>query len=334
LQHHLWLTSNAKTLLCLIPNREWRAVNMLVTTTVYFLASRELYRLTMSLRGMLLPDDLGACLRNLAGLAAALAGAWLCGGLVKGVAVRAVAEGGGPGDAAWPVLLLSCALGLGLFGWLVLGPRNDQAKHGGDTQRFLDHAKDTARRSGLYSLGVVAAVVVVASVYFSERPQDPTAPDASAAFDPRKAAASAAAAALAASHAVEPRVPGEMAQPLLGLCILAISLVMLGTYDSYFGLPMAALKLFGGGGRAAEVTYAAAYQPLLDSLGVGPGLPLSPGGSGGSPTLALVNGAQDGGAGSPLGGGKAATGKEAGGGDGDDDDRAPLLGEKGGDNED
>jgi len=56
LQHHLWLSSNAKTLLRLLPFEEWRACNMLCTTIVYFLASRELYRLTMALRGMLLPD--------------------------------------------------------------------------------------------------------------------------------------------------------------------------------------------------------------------------------------------------------------------------------------
>lgn len=83
LQHHLWLSSNAKTLLRLIPFEEWRvslkttsyplvprsithihycfdvqqACNLLVTTCFYFMASRELYRLTMSLRGMLLPDS-------------------------------------------------------------------------------------------------------------------------------------------------------------------------------------------------------------------------------------------------------------------------------------
>ena len=56
LQHHLWLSSNAKTLLRLLPFEEWRACNMLFTTVIYFLASRELYRLTMALRGMLLLD--------------------------------------------------------------------------------------------------------------------------------------------------------------------------------------------------------------------------------------------------------------------------------------
>ncbi|CAN0282309.1 unnamed protein product, partial [Discosporangium mesarthrocarpum] len=66
MQHHVWLTSNAKTLLVLVPGHP--KVNLLVTACGYVLISRELYRLTMSLRGMFLPDDVGACLRNLLGL--------------------------------------------------------------------------------------------------------------------------------------------------------------------------------------------------------------------------------------------------------------------------
>eukprot|EP00051_Salpingoeca_urceolata_P016158 m.213282 g.213282 ORF g.213282 m.213282 type:complete len:939 (-) comp18603_c2_seq1:36-2852(-) len=62
MQHHLWLTSNAKTLLVLVPG--YPRVNLLVVMVIYVLASKELYRLTMSLRGMLLPDDKVQCVRN------------------------------------------------------------------------------------------------------------------------------------------------------------------------------------------------------------------------------------------------------------------------------
>lgn len=48
LQHHVWLTSNAKTLLTLVPGHPW--VNFAITTVMFFLLAKELYRLTMTLR--------------------------------------------------------------------------------------------------------------------------------------------------------------------------------------------------------------------------------------------------------------------------------------------
>lgn len=48
LQHHIWLTSNAKTLLTLVPNYPW--VNFTLASILFYVVSKELYRLTMSLR--------------------------------------------------------------------------------------------------------------------------------------------------------------------------------------------------------------------------------------------------------------------------------------------
>lgn len=48
LQHHIWLTSNAKTLLTIVPNNPW--INFALATMLFFFVSKELYRLTMSLR--------------------------------------------------------------------------------------------------------------------------------------------------------------------------------------------------------------------------------------------------------------------------------------------
>lgn len=48
LQHHIWLTSNAKTLLTIIPNHPW--INFALATMLFFTVSKELYRITMSLR--------------------------------------------------------------------------------------------------------------------------------------------------------------------------------------------------------------------------------------------------------------------------------------------
>jgi len=41
-------------------------VNFVCVTVLYFSAARKLYKLTMSLRGMLLPDDVMLCYRNMA----------------------------------------------------------------------------------------------------------------------------------------------------------------------------------------------------------------------------------------------------------------------------
>lgn len=48
LQHHVWLTSNAKTLLTIVPGHPW--INFALATILFFTLSKELYRLTMSLR--------------------------------------------------------------------------------------------------------------------------------------------------------------------------------------------------------------------------------------------------------------------------------------------
>jgi hypothetical protein len=82
MQHHVWLTSNAKTLLTLVPGLP--KLNFLVCTCLYVSVSKEMYRLTMSLRGMLLPDSLAACLRNLAGLGGAIGVAYTAAAVVHG----------------------------------------------------------------------------------------------------------------------------------------------------------------------------------------------------------------------------------------------------------
>jgi len=66
MQHHIWLTSNAKSLLVLIPG--WHKCNTLVVTVLYFYISRRLYKLTLFLRGMHLPNDLTKCVQSLAGI--------------------------------------------------------------------------------------------------------------------------------------------------------------------------------------------------------------------------------------------------------------------------
>ena len=61
LQHHAWLSSNAKTLVVLVPG--WPQVNTLVVTTIYILLAQKLFRLTISLRARHIPNEPRACLR-------------------------------------------------------------------------------------------------------------------------------------------------------------------------------------------------------------------------------------------------------------------------------
>jgi hypothetical protein len=296
LQHHIWLTSNAKTLLRLIPQEDWRACNMLVTTCVYFVCSRELYRLTMSLRGMLLPDHSAKdCLRNLGGFFAVLAGSW-----AVGVAVR-LGVGASPAAAAPVVALLSLGGGVALASVLVTRLSYKSHSESDDESAedpLLEPAKpapgDKASSAGKEGAGsggadsahgvpphsvfvaggvksvtfkvacattvsVVLFTYLVMSLYFERHPAAHTLSAQAAAAAPAKAAT--------------PRQPGEMAQPLLGLGILVASLIMLASMDSYFGFPMLALKLFGGGGKDAQVGYDAAYGRLLSRLGLGAALP-------------------------------------------------------------
>jgi hypothetical protein len=72
MQHHIWLTSNAKSLLTLVPG--WPKVNFLLVSLIYVFLSRRLYQLTLFLRGMMLPDNRNACFKNLAGMGLVIGG--------------------------------------------------------------------------------------------------------------------------------------------------------------------------------------------------------------------------------------------------------------------
>mmetsp|Transcript_118197 Transcript_118197/g.176627 ORF Transcript_118197/g.176627 Transcript_118197/m.176627 type:complete len:1001 (-) Transcript_118197:34-3036(-) len=81
MQHHIWLTSNAKSLLTLVPG--WPKVNFLLVSLIYVLLSRRLYQLTLFLRGMVLPDNKNACLKNLFGMFVVLASFCLLGFMLE-----------------------------------------------------------------------------------------------------------------------------------------------------------------------------------------------------------------------------------------------------------
>jgi hypothetical protein len=58
----------------------------------------------------------------------------------------------------------------------------------------------------------------------------------------------------------------QMAQPLLGFGMLVISGIMLASMDSYFGIPMLALKLVGGTWIKASQNVSFLYAVLFPSI--------------------------------------------------------------------
>jgi hypothetical protein len=83
MQHHIWLTSNAKTILVFFPG--WPRVNLALVTYLYVILSRRLHSLTMHLRGMLLPNDRGACISSLVCMAFTLSGFYCAAFVLEGM---------------------------------------------------------------------------------------------------------------------------------------------------------------------------------------------------------------------------------------------------------
>jgi hypothetical protein len=72
MQHHIWLTSNSKTVLVFLPN--FPRSNMLLVTLFYVVICRKLHNLTIELRNALLPNDRKACMQSLLAIGLLIAG--------------------------------------------------------------------------------------------------------------------------------------------------------------------------------------------------------------------------------------------------------------------
>lgn len=70
LQHHFWLTSNAKSVLVFVPG--YSKTNFIFTTLFFMVCARTLFRASMALRAMLIPDNTRAALKYLAVMIAVL----------------------------------------------------------------------------------------------------------------------------------------------------------------------------------------------------------------------------------------------------------------------
>jgi len=81
LQHHVWLTSNAKTLLTLIPDLP--LINFMVVSFIFIQLAKRTYQLTMGLRGALFPDNFQRCVNSLSILTTVMAGFLFLGYILK-----------------------------------------------------------------------------------------------------------------------------------------------------------------------------------------------------------------------------------------------------------
>jgi hypothetical protein len=95
LQHHVWLTSNAKTVLVLVPG--YPKINLALVTGIYFMLAKRIYRATMTTRALLVPDDATDAAASLGWLGLLLAAAALLAWLLQLV------------QASWPLVLAATA---------------------------------------------------------------------------------------------------------------------------------------------------------------------------------------------------------------------------------
>ncbi|KAF4659042.1 hypothetical protein FOZ61_005046 [Perkinsus olseni] len=103
LQHHIWLTENAKKTLVLLPN--YPSCNLLLTTAIYVYLANRLFRVTVELRAILLPEkDTATCLKRLLVISAVLITAALLS--VVSAALEATA-----GQIGLTLLILAMAIG-------------------------------------------------------------------------------------------------------------------------------------------------------------------------------------------------------------------------------
>ncbi len=144
LQHHIWLTSNAKSLLTLIPG--WPKCNMLFVTALYFFVSRRAYSITMYLRGMLLPNDLGFCLRSLGAMATAIFCSFV-------IASMLLSSGGG--EVHFGSLVFVC-LFLGVIVDSILVQMIERSNHKNELETTVTSTPNSSRMRAVVAAFVVA----------------------------------------------------------------------------------------------------------------------------------------------------------------------------------
>jgi len=242
LQHHLWLTSNAKSLLTLIPGMP--VLNFVAVTVLYFAAARTLYKLTMTIRGMILPDDSQKCFQNVLGGAILVGVSFLC-----SAGLHAVNQ-----VSIWAIMVLIAAAGtLAVLGveWLLHTHGPEDALGDGP----LSQAGTLPPKKVLIEQ-ICCAVCTMLGFGLAMSLMSFNPANAATYLSPD----------LVCGPQKEPPLKDacSMAQPWLGLFILAISAVMLITRDSFCGIPTMVLYVC----ENVVISYDQVYAPLHAKIGV------------------------------------------------------------------
>mmetsp|Transcript_4981 Transcript_4981/g.9501 ORF Transcript_4981/g.9501 Transcript_4981/m.9501 type:complete len:661 (-) Transcript_4981:124-2106(-) len=137
MQHHVWLTSNAKTLLVIIPG--YPLCNFFFVSCVYLIISHRLFRLTVALRAMLIPNDLKKSLELLFTMVSTLAVYY---GLAKVLCLA--------GGYAAAVVTATVLLGIG--GYFLVG------------RIIKENSCESVRKPYLGISGLVGGIVIIAVV--------------------------------------------------------------------------------------------------------------------------------------------------------------------------
>jgi hypothetical protein len=258
LQHHIWLTSNAKTVLTIVPHSSF--VNFLVVGIIYMYVSHRLYRLTLRLRGMFLPNkDLRRCMIGLCVLSSMI----LC-GIVAALGFRAA------GLNNIFVVVLACAL-VSVFIVFYVLRRRDSARSDGRVVVI-----GTAITFVLAALAFAIVVINIQRHHNSISISDtlkinrknggvlsmlPSGNSGNIDItNPKKNTARH----LLSETLAHPEF-GILASPLFGAIALGAVLVMLVTMDSFLGLTSFSFGIFDGArtfGGSKAVSWEASYGPL------------------------------------------------------------------------
>ena len=251
LQHHVWLTSNAKTILTLVPHS--RLINFLVVASIYMFVSHRLYKLTMRLRGMILPNkDLRQCMISLCAVSSVILF-----GVIAALLYRTFEL-----DSFF-LVFSTCAV-VSVFLVFYVLRRRDSARSDG---RVV-----VIGTAITFILVALAVTIVVISI---QKMQHPTISNTLSMMSSNAdsgvlsnfdalSKSNVASRRVLSTNTAHPEL-GALASPIFGAISLCAILIILVTMDNFLGLTSFSFGLFddaGTFGGSKAVSWEASYGPL------------------------------------------------------------------------
>ena len=222
MQHHIWLNSNAKTVLVILPGSP--RLNMVIVSVVYIAVSKELYRLTMSLRGMCLPDNLLSCIKNIAGIAI---------GIVSSILVAELFIVSEVGFFSGGIVILT-------LGLIIVGIIHYTFKSNADYDGGLVKFK---------TIVPMTILVIVTTAMYQFFLYNPTVENVKS---------------LEVDIPEVKKAITGMGSTWMGIIVIMVACIMVKTKDSYHGLVVATVTVFGEG---LDSSWEGIYGDTLRKIG-------------------------------------------------------------------